>query len=50
MRSKPIEHSDEYLYENTFTYLSKEKQLIIFEIPTLLTYADFYQQYPEFLI
>ena len=50
MRSKPIEHSDEYLYENTFTYLSKEKQLIIFEIPTLLTYADFCQQYPEFLI
>lgn len=50
VRSKPIEHSAEYLRKNTFTYLSKEKHLTIFEIPTLLSYADFCQQYPEFLI
>lgn len=50
MLTKPIHHQSKDIYENTFTYLSKAKHLTIFEIPILLSYADFCQQYPEFLL
>lgn len=50
MQSKPDYHKSELIFAETFTYLSKEKHLTIFEIPTPLTYADFCQQFPEFFI
>ena len=50
MLTKTIYHQSKDIYKNTFTYLSKEEHLTIFEIPTLLPYVDFCQQYPEFLL
>lgn len=50
MLAKPLDHKSKDIYENILTYLSKEKHLTIFEIPTLLPYTDFCQQYPEFLL
>ena len=48
--TNPDYHQSELIFNETFTYLSKEKHLNLFEIPTLLTYADFCQQYPEHFI